>query len=340
MKPLRVLHDLHEGAIRAAGTTVNSQWALRGYLQERLAALLPENQNVLLLGDLFDTHSVPLVDLGATLETLVAWLNRNPECKLYNARGNHDASKTSNIWSSFDLLGRVLLRTFPDRYVHIVEPTAIPYGYVIPHMSNQEQFDLALKRVPEVPYLFVHCNYDNFFAQQADQSLNMSEQQVVDCLAETVVFAHEHHGRNFGKVLVPGNQVASSVSDWLSPQNKRFLTVIDDANDLIHRFTECSVRATEYAEIPWDNLQQTEAKFVRIIGTATAEQATDVVNAVNKFRKGSDAFVVANAVAVASEGEVINFEASLEAVQVFSVLEALRNFLTPEEMAVVEPLCS
>lgn len=337
MKDLRILNDTHCGAIRSAGTTVHTQMALRGYLQTRLKELLPVGENLLIQGDLFDTHSIPLVDLGATIETLFGWLKDNADCKLYNMRGNHDAHKSSNIWSSFDLLGRVLSRSFPDRYVHITEPTMTPYGYMIPHLPNQEQFDLALLKVPETAYLFVHCNYNNFFAQQADQSLNMSEEQVANCKAGTVVFAHEHHGRNFGKVLVPGNQIASSVSDWLSPQNKRYLTIRADGSRF---FTECGVRATEYAEILWNQPTETEAKFVRLIGNATSAQSSDVVNAVNKYRKSSDAFVVANAVAIESDEGSVNFEASLEAVQGFSVLEALRKFLTPAEMAVLEPLCS
>lgn len=333
----RILHDIHIGAVRSAGTTISSQWQLRQHLRTEFARLLPSGEDLIILGDLFDTNNVALYDVLETYNILLRWAQANPGSQLINVRGNHDASKTSNILSSFDLLGGILESALGRQYIHVAQPTMTEWGYIIPHMPNQEQFDLALTQVPECDYLLVHCNYDNHFAQQADQSLNMSEKQVLDCLAKKVIFAHEHHGRNFGKVLVPGNQIASSVSDWLSPQNKRFLT-LDSAGP--HFFTECAVRAEEYAELDWKNPQKTEAKFIRMVGSATAEESVDLVNAVNRYRKASDAYVVTNAVAVETEEMVVNFEESLQAVQVFSVVEALRKFLTAEEMAVVEPLCS
>lgn len=335
---MRILHDIHAGAIRAAGTTTTSAWELRKHILAEFERLLPEDEDLMLLGDLFDTNNVPISDVLQVYLILVKWLQKNPLCKLYNILGNHDASKTSNVLSSFQFLGRLLSHSFPNQYVHIEAPTRIPYGYVIPHMANQDLFNIELDKVPDCNFLFLHCNYDNFFAAQADQSLNVSEKQALASKAEKLIFAHEHHGRTMGKVLVPGNQIASSVSDWLSNQDKRYISVGADTN---YAFTTCVKRADEFVEMDWTKLETSTAKFIRITGTATNADAAAVVNAINKFRKASDAFVITNGVAVQTgDTETVNFEATLQNVQRFSVLEALRELVTPDEMKVLEGLCS
>lgn len=336
---MRVINDVHIGAIRSAGTTPFTQLELRKTIRAQFKALLPVGENLLLLGDLFDVGAVPLVDVIETYAILDEWLKANPTSRLYNAAGNHDLNKTSNVLSSFQFLGRLLSRQHPGRYIHIEEPTLTDYGYIIPHLVNQDMFNAALEAVPQCNFLFLHCNYNNGFAAQADQSLNLSEEQALKLPAKHIVIAHEHHGRESGKVLIPGNQIASSVSDWLNPRDKRYITVTADGN---YRFTICNRRNTEYAEVTWDNIEQVpDAKFVRFVGDATAEQATAVVNAVNAFRKSSDALVVTNAVNIQTEdSEVTNFEESLESVQGFSVMTALKEFLTEEEFKVLEGLCS
>ena len=229
---LRILNDTHIGAIRSAGTTPITQWALRQHILSEFGRLLPqehEQEDCMILGDLFDTHNVPLYDFTATVTMLDKWLVQHPNNKLYNVLGNHDASKTSNILSSFQALGSLLSRH--TNYVHIEEPQETPYGYVIPHVRNQELFDYEVLKMPSTDYLFVHCNYDNHFAAQADQSLNLSAQQVAQCPARLVVFAHEHHARREGKVIIPGNQIATSVADWIPPKDKGFL-VLEPGQDL------------------------------------------------------------------------------------------------------------
>jgi len=333
---LQVLHDIHAGAIRAAGTTNSSAWELRLHILSEFQRLLPTGKDLMLLGDLFDTNNVPVSDVLKVYLILVDWLKKNPSHKLYNVLGNHDASKTSNVLSSFQFLGKLLSHTYPAQYVHIEAPTMTPYGYVIPHMLNQDVFNIELAKVPECNFLFLHCNYDNFFAAQADQSLNVSEKQALESKAHKLIFAHEHHGRNAAKVLVPGNQIASSVSDWLSNQDKRFITVEKDGS---YNYTWCATRSLQFAELEWDKLEATDAKFIRIAGAAPNTDAAAVVNAVNKYRKSSEAFVITNGVAIqTTDTETVNFEATLQNVQRFSVLEALRELMTTEEMAVLEDL--
>lgn len=334
---LRILHDVHLGAMRSAGTTPETQWALRQHLQDGFAALLPTDQDLMLLGDLFDTHNVPLADVLQALKTLMRWLDDNPSSKLFNVYGNHDASKTSNLLSSFQFIGRILSELYPDRYIHIEKPTAIAYGYVVPHMVNQSQFDVALSQVPEVPYLFVHCNYNNHFAAQSDQSLNISEEQAGASKAKKIVFAHEHHGRDLGKVLVPGNQIASSVSDWLQQTDKRFLTIRDDSTSF---YTVANKRADEFAEVGYADLAAYEgnAKFIRVVGATAAKDTSAVLTAINKFRRTSDALVIANAVQIETEGEVIQFDTVLKNAESFSVMAALKPYFTEPEYKVLESL--
>lgn len=331
---LTVLNDGHCGAIRGAGTTDASRWALRKHLLQGLKNLLPDTGDLLYLGDLFDTNNVPVADVLHVYLIFDEWLTSHPTAKLYNAAGNHDESKTSNVLSSFQFLGALLTRRFPDRYIHIEKAgKTIPYGYVIPHIRNQDLFDHELTKVPQCQTLFLHCNYDNNFAVQSDQSLNLSPSQVEALPVDNVVIAHEHHHRKVGKVWIPGNQVASSVSDWLPKVDKFCVTV----SKLGLQFKAVAVRADEYIDMDFSQLEETDKKFIRVSGKAEPEQVNAIMTKVNKLRAAVDAFVIANAVTVASdEGLSEVFSSNLESLQRFSVIDALRKILTPAEMVIVE----
>ena len=333
---LRILHDIHAGVLRSAGTTPASALALRLHIRERFKSLLPKAGNLMLLGDIFDTGNVPLTDSLGVYEILADWLAQHPESTLYNVAGNHDLAKTSTVLSSFQFVGRLLARQFPNRYVHIEEPAMTPYGYAIPHLRNQDIFNLALAGVPSCERLFVHCNIDNNFAAQSDQSLNISADQLEALPVREVICAHEHHRRTVGKVIIPGNQIASSVSDWLSNGDKFFAQIVDGQTELI----KCGEKATEFAEMDWQNLTPTEHKFVRITGTASPEQISATITKINRFRAASSAFVVSNAVTQTSEAgdSAEMFSQSLESVAKFDIMEALRRILTQEEMQELEAL--
>lgn len=335
---LTILNDTHNGAHRSAGTTPASQLALRAHNQERFRALLPQQGgDLLILGDLFDGANVPILDVLATYVDLDMWLILQPESTLYNVAGNHDCSKSSNVMSSFDFLGKLLVRNHPTRYIHIVEPTMTPWGYVVPHMRNQTLFDAALADVPECKFLFLHCNIDNNFAAQMDQSLNMTKQQIVDCKAEQIICGHEHQARTFGKVLLPGNQIPTSVSDWLGSGDKQFLTV---DNGIVTPVT-CAVKTEEFVEMSWDSLDVSSHKFVRIVGKAQPDEIAGVLTTINRLRQAHTAFVISNAVETVTDAgnNAAIFAQSLESVQKFSIHEALQRLLTAEEFAVLENLC-
>lgn len=330
MSMLTILNDLHAGAIRSAGTTPATRQTLRERILLKFESLLPEQGDLLINGDLFDATHIPASDLFAVYGILTRWLTANPDSYLYNSRGNHDCASSSNVMSSFDLLGKLLTMHFPDRYVHIDKPTATTHGYVIPHMPNQVLFDDAVAAVPECDFLFVHCNIHNNFAAQSDHSLNLSLDQIAACKAKQIICAHEHHGRKLGKVTIPGNQIGSSVSDWLSPGNKQY-AVIRDGKLTLHT---CASRADEFAEMPWNDLKPSDAPFIRISGEAAAAQASEALAAVAAYRRTSEALVVANAVKVqAAEGA--DFEDAVADMRGYDVMSMLREVLEPNEVKIL-----
>ena len=330
---LRVLNDTHIGAIRSAGTTAASQQALRKYILERFQKLLPATGDLLINGDLFDSYSAPMHDVLFTYEILADWLHEHQTARLYNSAGNHDLAKSSNVMSSFQFLGRLLTRQFPTRYVHIEQPTEMPYGYVIPHLANQEFFNNALSGMPPTKRLFLHCNLGNKFAETADQSLNLSLLVLDKLPCDEVILGHEHKHRTVGKAVVIGNQIATSVADWLGPD--KYYADLDVATHLFR----CAEKQKEFKQINWLDLKeiQTDAIFIQVTGTASADQAFEVVSTINKFRKSSSAFVVSNAVDVtADDGSV--FSANLESVKAFSILQSLKESLTAGEYNKIKEL--
>lgn len=329
---LVILNDVHIGAIRSGGTTPSTALALRKKILDDFEKLLHKDKDLMLLGDLFDKANIPLTDVLDTYKILASWLTNNPTNKLYNVAGNHDLSGSSNVLSSFQFLGALLKHSFPGRYVHIEEPKQIPYGYVVPHLRNQEMFDLALSQAPAHTVLFLHANFESPFAQHSDQSLNFTHDQVKK--AKLVVCAHEHQARSHKNVEIPGNQIASSVSDWLGAKTKRFLT-LDETG---FYYTDCVNNYEEFLVQDWRDLEDTGHVFVRVEGLASTEQASEVVNAINRFRKTSPALVITNAVKIESDGTTVDFESTLEKVQGFNVMEALRSFLSAEEMKIIESL--
>ena len=61
-----VINDVHLGAIRSAGTTISSALALREWMLEQFKSMLEViDEDLVILGDLFDTYSIPAPDLLA-----------------------------------------------------------------------------------------------------------------------------------------------------------------------------------------------------------------------------------------------------------------------------------
>ena len=330
-----VVNDLHIGAMRSAGTTVSSAAALRKFQLDVFSTMLSSiNEELVVLGDLFDTYNVAASDILQTYQLLTRWLGKGHRLAL--VPGNHDLSKDSSKMSSFEFMSQLLLRQPNTQYIKgggwVNEAEGV---YAISHVVNQDLLDMELAKAPECRYLLLHANYHNGFAVNSDHSLNVSQEQAEGAKCQNLVFAHEHYHRIAlrGKVFICGNQVPSSVSDCLDRQHKAMTRLGTEISQLVT--WDCS----NYAELDWRNPEPSKAQFIRFIGQASSAEAADMADTIAKYRRTSEAFVVANAVRVGedAEGNEIALD-SLEAISRFSVMEALRDHLTPEEFKVLENL--
>ena len=295
------INDIHIGAIRSAGTTPASALALRQYALASFSSLLDHiNEDLVILGDLFDTYSIAMTDLLTTYQTLTRWLEKGHNLTLIP--GNHDLSTDSAKMSSFQFMGQLLINHPNVQYISgggwVDEKEGV---YCISHVHNQDLFDMELAKVPECKFLLVHCNYDNHFAKDSDHSLNLSEEQAKASKAQTIVFAHEHAPRRLlgGKVVVMGNQFPMSISDCLDGSDK-FMHRIGNEIEPIKVWD----RKENYVEMDWRSPESTTANFIRFVGTASAEESAAAADTVARYRKGSEAFVVGNGVRVqTAEGQ-------------------------------------
>lgn len=336
-RPFAIINDTHGGVIRSAGTTPYTAYALRQWVIQQIASLLQRASgcDLLINGDLLDSESVPYSDLLAIYELIAQWMIDNKDCTLYLPPGNHDLSKTTTTMSSQQFLTKLLVAMFGGRVVAPTAGTAIQVagdkGWVIPHMPNQELFDLELERVPKVKYLFVHCNYDNKFAAQSDHSLNMSKEQAEKCAAQQIIFGHEHQRKMAltGKVVIIGNQFPTSVADCLGNTDK-YMGMITDKLQLepVWEGEGSFVKADwrELGDVPPD------AQFVRVEGDALASEAPAVVSTISKLRKSHGAFVITNATTVEGRDQSVA-AVSMESVANFNVVAELMNMLEKKSPA-------
>lgn len=345
-----VVNDVHIGVERVAGTTPSSAAELRQSLLEAYAELLALDDEVLVNGDLFDTYNIPLSDLLQTYRTTAAWLSESNKRSIHLIPGNHCLSKNSANLSSFELMGRLLQSQFGPRVAYIQGGAWVDQArglYAISHVVNQSIFDMELDRLPDgVKYLFLHANYDSGHAAEAAHSLNLGREQGKELTAKgiTIVMGHEHQGRTAwkGKLIITGNPRPSSVSDCMAHgdgqlDGKKHALVIDDRG---HRLIETWKQDGNFVEVDWRDLGNFtgEHKFIRVTGKADAEEAADVIKAIATFRKGSQAFVVTNAVKIAQLVDVDGLEVTAEDVRNVDVVSMLLESLTEEQAAVVRQL--
>lgn len=336
---LTVLNDWHIGAVRTGGTTPATAYQLRQDLLLQFEEVLDVlDTDVLINGDLFDGPAISMADLLRTYRALDNWLVRTGK-SLWLSDGNHDLSKNSTNFSSFQFLAKLLVTEYgdasePGLVTHIEGAGQMtPHGYVIPHVANQDLFDLELSKVPACDYLFVHCNYDNEFAVEADHSLNLSRAQAEALPVKYIVIAHEHQAKTElgGKVIIVGNQMPSSVSDCLGNAEKAFFQTVDDT----HHLPVTWKAAGDFAEINWREINGYEGpeRFIRVTGQASADQAATVVQAISRFRAASSALVITNAVKIEGVDDAADLALSHEEITAFNVSAALAELLTPEENA-------
>lgn len=331
-----IINDLHIGASRVAGTTVSSRVALKQSLLDGFKQLLEANwsKDICILGDLFDTSKVDMADWVEVFKLLNDHASTAGSGNIYLVPGNHDLSKNSGNVSSFSALADLLVDIQPESIRIVSSPRWVnKLGgiYAIPHMVNQEEFDAALKEVPECTYLLVHCNYDNKFAQQSDHSLNLSKEQAEALPVKHIIFAHEHQQKEAlgGKVQVIGNQLISSISDCLGNETKRYAEITAEGLKY-HTYQQVS---DQFCELDWCRLDDAKHQFIRVVGSAKEEEAAEVAQAISKFRDKSDALVISNAVKIgASALTEESLEDALRDVQGFNVVAALRSLIADEKM--------
>lgn len=335
---LTVINDWHLGAIRSAGTTPATAYQLRQDLLRAGANILENTSSDLLVnGDLFDGPDIPRADLLAAVKMFTTWLDTNPTSHLLLANGNHDLDKNSTRLSSFQFFAQLLMGMYPTRVVHIEEGTHLDQhdAYVIPHVANQDLFHLEIEklRTGELAprFLFLHANYDNQFAVESDHSLNLSKEQAEEAPVEYIVFGHEHQARTElgGKVVIVGNQFPSSISDCLGNQDKQFLQITPSGGYAL--FTSWQAPG-DYSVQDWRDLQDV-GRFIRVTGTATAAEADKVVTALGRFRREAKALVITHAVKIEGVDDGAEMALSHEDVTTFNVMEALLEYLGPEDGA-------
>jgi DNA repair exonuclease SbcCD nuclease subunit len=337
---LTALNDWHIGAVRAAGTTPATAYQLRQDLLAEFEDTLHNiDTDVLLNGDLFDGPDIPKPDLLRTFQILSDWVTRTGK-RVIASNGNHDLSKNSTQLSSFQLLVALLQEVHGPSVTHVAELTLFPNSEnvkfaVLPHVANQELFNLAMEQVPECDYLFVHCNYDNGFAVESDHSLNMSREQAEACKARFIVFGHEHQGRVElgGKVVIVGNQVPSSVSDCLNNAEKAFFQIVEGSRHLPVTWKA----EGDFSEQDWRSLTDT-GRFIRVTGTATATEAPEFTKAMSRFRQTAKALVITNAVRIEGVNDAEQLVMTQEEINNFNIRGALAEMLTPEENEKIDRL--
>lgn len=345
MKTL-IVNDVHLGVQRTAGTTPKTSALIRNYLQESLYDLLMSHIHVNALvvnGDLFDGYDVAMTEILTAYHTLCAFLESSG-AQLRLIPGNHDLSKSSERISAFEFLAKVLVAQYPGRVFYDNEPGHIIGAgyYSVPHLANQDLFNAALGKLLDEENLvvFLHANFDNNFAVESDHSLNVSRDQAKALVARghTLYFGHEHQAREEldGNVFVAGNQWPSSVADCLNNQ-KKFAYIIEDGEITP---VETWDSRTDFAQVDWQDLSgHVEGpRFIRVTGTATSEQAAEVVEAISKFRQKSNAFVITNATKVEGAAEMEDLPTSIELAKEFDVLEFLFQNLEEEQVTVVKAL--
>ena len=344
-----ILNDLHLGCVRRGGVTPSSQEALRTYIFEQFNALLEKanGHDLCLLGDIFDGYEIAPRDWLQAYLMLEAWCRKNKEHKCILVAGNHDVSSKGDRVSSFETLTSVLVLQHSNVCVVGIDDTHFYNGntWIVAHHRNQDVFDLHLNKVLEGAqpgdFVLLHANYHNKWAEQADHSLNVSEDAALKFTEKGVnlVFAHEHcfrqeipHGTpaHGGTVVCLGNQIVTSISDALGNRSKYYWTL--EHGSLTK--TECWVAEGSYAELDWRNLDQ-DAQFIRIVGDATNAEAAQVIDAIHKFRQRSQAFVVTNAVKIDGIAEMGDLPETFSAAAKFDVMEFVYKQLDEAEAGVI-----
>ena len=343
-----IVNDLHLGAQRKGGTTPASQAALRAYQFDSLTELLATTSEThcVVNGDLLDEFEVDTRDLVDTYKVFATWLDAEGNT-LTLLGGNHDVKAAGSKVSSFAALCEFLKAAYPDsvKVVAIGETAVVEPGVLgIAHHANTDLFnaalDAALQRTSEYQTLLLHCNYSNHWAEQADHSLNLSEDMANKFKASgvTCLLGHEHNARVVGNVVALGCQFPTSVADCIESKAK-FAHILQDGQ-LVKVQTWAADGVNGYAQVDWRDLagHTGEQSFLRVAGEAKSSEAAEVINQIARFRQKSKAFVISNAVAIDGIVSAESLPASFEAAKAFDVVNFVHRHLDDREKATFDSL--
>jgi DNA repair exonuclease SbcCD nuclease subunit len=344
------INDLHLGTRRAAGTTPASSAALAASLQDSFEKFLMENldDDLIIAGDLFDAFQIDIGEILQCYHTLAMWLDKSGK-RLYLQAGNHDAGRRDDMLSSFDFLCQILESRFSTVTTIKRELFSVGNIHMIPHCMNQDLFNIELEKAlyVEPGFLILHANCANGFAEHSDASLNVDAEWLTELSKKhTILFAHEHQARTLklgGKpICIMGNQFPSSIADCLAhgeaqKDGCKYAHVINGDGSITKIKTW--ERKGSFEQIDWTELTVPTAPFVRVSGSATAAQASDVIGAIARARKESNSFVITNGVVIEGIGDMALDAAVLfDRVSSFNILESLLENLTQAEQVVVKSL--
>ena len=331
----KVTTDWHIGVKRLGGTTLESQQALMQYLRDSLQAQLDDCDH-LIAGDLLDCFTIDTSELIATYNIFSSWLSKYQR-KLAIMRGNHDFHMSALKMSSFDLLAHILKYQFPEQVTVANDVTKWKQFILVPHLPNNDILLDAIQNLQDIEghVIVFHANVDNIHAAESEHSLNISIEQIKDLVSRgnSVLVGHEHKSRSLlgGKCIVIGNTAPSSISDCIGDPFKNAIRVEGNHIEVVPTWDHLD----SYVEVDWRDLDDIgQWQFIRVTGTASAQEAADVIKAVSKLRQSSQAFVIGNAVKVAGS-ELVN---SVESIKAFDVLGAIYAELNDEEKECVKGL--
>lgn len=329
-----IIGDVHQGLNRKTGITHQSLKEYEAAKAKALAAILFENQDkdVIIAGDLYDSSFVPSLGVVQMMNALA-----NHPQKIWVIAGNHDTAKDSTVLSSFDLTA-VWSGDLANDGLELVSQAKEIEGsngvWLLPHQVNQDVFDHSLAELAEqkAKIVITHCNYENNFAVAADHSLNMTKEQASKF--DLVISGHEHNTRASGNVFMVGSLFPCTVDEAGVPKQ---CAVLDEGLNVKAFSTEQQNEHSTYAEVDWRQLATTttQAKFVKIVGVVSAEEASLVLNAIAAFRKTTKAYMVRNAVEVETLELGTTDSADLENV---NPLQLISNILSEDHKAMLKEL--
>lgn len=340
MSKVKVTTDWHIGAKRVGGATPASNIAMQQYLLDTLMSELDPEYPHLIAGDLLDAFTIDAMNLVQLHHTLAEFLSTGQELAVM--RGNHDFNPRGSQISSFDLLMQILQKQFPKNLTVARQVTHWKQFVLVPHLANNDLLKIEVQNLSNVrdKVVVFHANYENNHAAESEHSLNVTG-EMIDPLIENgcvILFGHEHDYRlaRAGNVLVLGNGAPASVADCTGSGYKFSALFTNLEWELFPHIAVDDV----FARIDWRHLSECPDKlFIRVHGSASAEEATQVVDALAALRQRSSAFAISNAVQIEGLADFSELtELSMEKLTHFDVLAALLEELNEREGVVVKEL--